>query len=308
MITATSSKGNVLNISPSSVKVTIDRLNIKKIPIEIDTKNELKKGISAGEIVTTSKQIQIEGANAIISRIEKAVYVLDLANVTESVNASVSLMLIDNMGNSISQNEIYGEIPSVVVQMPVHYYKEVEFNIEDNVINTDLINENFEIVSMYCEPSSVKIFSDTKSEVSSINKIDIEKIDVTGAKANITKKAGFKLPENVWLESEMNKVTVQITIREKQVERTFNKIKLIVSGEKSGHEYSYDITAVDVTIKCSISIANSLTRDMINLYIDVSDFDDPGKYVSPISCHIDRYDTTDMVITMSSDKAYITIK
>lgn len=301
-ISASTNKGTVVSVSPKSVKINVDRFNTKKIPVEVTTKNNLAEGLISGEITASKKDIEIEGASSVIGKVVKAVYCIDFSDVSGSMNESVSLTLIDEDNNPISQNEIYGEIPSVNIKMPVYYCKEVSFDIENNILNPDLINENFEIVSMFSEPARVNVLSDDSSKIEELTALDIEKIDITSMNSDVEREVKFTLPDGTWLEKELKTVNVHIVIREKQVERTFKDVKINIVGEKSSLSYKYDIEKVDVTLKCPISLASKLSKSDIKLSINVRELEKGKSEEIPIACSFSSdIDSATITFTLSNE-------
>lgn len=304
-INATSSVGTVMKVIPDTITVTIDKFNSKTVPVEITTSKNMGKGLEKGEIEVSKDSITIEGAYSIINSIVKAYYDVDLSNVKESLNESVSLTLLDADNNAVSTNEIYGEVPSVKINMPVYSYKELEFDIKDCLVNDDLLNQNYEIVSYYTVPENVKVLSSDGESLDDLQKIKLKgKIDLTGAKSNITRKMDFSLSDGFWLDEDIKSVEVHVIINEKQVEKTFAQVPIIISGENNDYEYSYIVRSVDVTIKCGISLANEIEREDIKLFASVKDIEPSNEECyAPIKYELSgNIDQTDVFVSLSHEK------
>lgn len=308
-ISASTNKGTVVSVSPKSVKINVDRFNTKKIPVEVTTENKLAKGLISGEITASKKEIEIEGANSVISKVVKAVYCIDFSEVKESLNESVSLTLIDEDNNPVPQSEIYGELPSIGIKMPVYYYKEVSFDIENNILNSDLINENFEIVSMYTDPAKVNILSDDLTKIERLKTLDIEKIDVAYLNTDVERDVQFTLPDGTWLEKELNTVRVHIVIREKQVEKEFKDIKINIIGASGALTYKFSIKTADVTIKCPISLASKINKFDIVLSINVGELEKGKSGEIPIAYRFTNgIDESSVAVTLSSENVNVSVE
>ena len=303
-VSAVSSNGTVLSISPKKVTITVDKFNSKKIPVEITTSGSIKSGLECGEIKVSKDSIQIEGAKSIISNIVKACYEIDLSDVDESINESASLTLYDADNNPVSDNEIYGEVPSVNITIPVYSYRELEFDVRSILINKDLINPNYELVSFYTVPEKIKVLSDDASVFDEYNIIKLDtKIDLSGAKDNIDKNVSFTLDNDVWTDFDSEKIEVHVVINEKQVQKKFEKVKVKIIGENNKYNYTYAVYMVDVTIKCGISLANKIDRDNIILYANVKDIENINETCyAPIKYEFTGgIDATDVFVELSVD-------
>ena len=301
-VSAVSSNGTVLSISPKKVTVTVDKFNSKKIPVEITTSGSVKEGFECGEMKVSKDSIQIEGAKSIINNIVKACYEVDLSYVEESINESVSLTLYDADNNPVSDNEIYGEVPSVNVTIPVYSYRELEFDVRSILINKDLINPNYELVSYYTVPEKIKVLSDDADIFDEYNVIKLDtKIDLSGAKDNIDKKVYFTLDSDVWTDFDDNKIEVHVVINEKQVQKKFEKVKVKITGENDKYHYNYAVYMADVTIKCGISLANKIDRDNIVLYANVKGIENVNETCyAPIKYEFTGgIDATDVFVELS---------
>lgn len=291
-INADSSFGSVVDITPDKVKVTVDKLNTKKIPVEVVTENKLPDGYIGQGHDLSHKEIEIEGANSVISDIVKAVYMIDLSEVKSSINESVSLTLMNVDNEPVSQNEIYGEIPSVHITMEVFPYKDVGFDVTSCLVGREHIHQNYEIVGAYTEPETVRIISDNKDILDDIKALALEKIDVSGAKKTIETTASFTLPEGVLLADDTgdeHEVKVFVVINERQVTKPFESVTIVLRGENDKYVYTFKGKAeADVIIKCGVAAANRLKMKDIVLYVDVADLESrEDAYELPISYDID---------------------
>ena len=310
-VTAVSNNGTVVSVYPKTVTITVDRLNQKKVPVEVTTKNSLPSGYEAGDIKVSRDSIQIEGAKGIISDVVKAYYEIDLKHITSGINESVTLTLLDNDNNSVSDSEIYGEIPSVNVSMPVYSVRELGFDLQSALVNTELINPNYEIVNYYTVPEKVKVLTLDEEIFDNYDLIKLDSvIDISGAKSNIEKKVSFTVHEDAWLDEDIEKVEVHIIINEKQVEKTFENVKVKISGESDKYSYTYTVIMADVTIRCGISLANKIDRDNIILTANVSGIDNTDAECSaPISIEFSRgIDATDIYVYLSEESVRFMMK
>ena len=309
-VTATSSNGEVIKVYPETVVIDVDRFSTKKVPVEITTVNKLGKGLDGGEMSVSKDAIEIEGASSIISTIVKARYELDLSSVTKDINDSVSLTLIDNNDDPVSGNEIYGEVPSVKIAMPVYHYKEIGFDVKSILENTDNLHEHYELASYYTVPEKVKVLSSDEDLIKKLKSINLNgKIDLNGKNKSFIEVISFDLAEGLWLDEDMTEVEVHVEIRERNFDKKFTP-DIVIEGANDKYIYELGMKSVDVTIDGPISIIEKLSSDDIIIYIDVKDLDPSDKeYELDIKYRLkDDIDQDVLNVLLSEDQVKLTIK
>ena len=97
-VKAVCSGGTVVSVEPSTVSVVIDDLASRSVPVTYAFSGELPEGYWHGEPTLLDATTTLEGARGVLANVSKAVCYIDLENVTESVNRSIQLTLLDNDG------------------------------------------------------------------------------------------------------------------------------------------------------------------------------------------------------------------
>ena len=146
IITARSAIGTTVSVSPDHIKVNVDNLVSRSIPVEIDLEGELDEGYWAGDVIYSRNMIDIEGPLEYVSRIDSAKGVLNIDSATSSINKSVLLTLYDNEGNELDADLFYSKLPSVTARMEVLPMKTVPIDVESAIQGKDNIPKNYELV------------------------------------------------------------------------------------------------------------------------------------------------------------------
>lgn len=146
IITARSAIGTTVSVSPDHIKVNVDNLVSRSIPVEIDLEGELDEGYWAVDVIYSRNMIDIEGPLEYVSRIDSAKGVLNIDSATSNINKSVLLTLYDNEGNELDADLFYSKLPSVTARMEVLPMKTVPIDVESAIQGKDNIPKNYELV------------------------------------------------------------------------------------------------------------------------------------------------------------------
>ena len=135
-ITAVTSIGRVVAVSPSTVTINFDNLLDRNIPVSYSFTGELPEGYWHDAPQLLRSNIDIKGAESEITNIVKANCEIDLTGRTKSVNDSFTLKLYDKDNNIIDSSVVVNSLPSVTVSMDILPYAEVK--IEPKLVGQDL--------------------------------------------------------------------------------------------------------------------------------------------------------------------------
>ena len=302
IITARSAIGTTVSVSPDHIKVNVDNLVSRSIPVEIDLEGELDEGYWAGDVIYSRNMIDIEGPLEYVSRIDSAKGVLNIDSATSSINKSVLLTLYDNEGNELDADLFYSKLPSVTARMEVLPMKTVPIDVESAIQGKDNIPKNYELVGYGVNGTgNVRIVGE-QDVLDAINSIGIDFIDVSGVTESIVQDAVLVIPEGVRLLDD-DTVSLYINIREKTDEAMFNSVP--ISIEHLGRKLN--VEAVDVYLHGRVSLLNQIDRSDIELYIDLSGLE-AGVHQVPVEIRLPKEEMkNELTCVMSIDTVSVTI-
>lgn len=306
-VSAKSSTGSVVSISPSEVTIEVDNLVSRRIPVEINLTGSLPDGYWAGDPVISRSEIDVEGAAEDIADIVKASADIDLTECTASINRAVTLTLYDKDGNVISSDLLLGTLPSVTVALNVENMKEVPVDTTSALLGVDELPVNYELVScqIVAGPATVRLVGDAQT-LESIDSISLEPIDITGMKESISQTSTMIIPDGLSLLDD-DTVELYIEIREKSANVSFMELPIDVRGLGRKLDATLSQDAADVIISGRISLVNLLEREDVRLYIDLTDYKE-GTYTVPIYVELpDDTMATELAKTLSVQSVTVVI-
>ncbi len=128
-VTVQSGLGTVVNVTPGTVKVEVDRLIKKSVPVKLEYEGELPEGF---EIKTASfpTTITVEGAMRYITPIRRAVATVSLDALRADYEGAVDVVFYDAEDEVLDVVTRYRDVPSIAVQLDITATKRVPVTVD----------------------------------------------------------------------------------------------------------------------------------------------------------------------------------
>lgn len=276
-INATTSIGEIVKISPSTVTIKVDDLVERSIPVTPMLSGELPEGYWRNDPQLLTNSITIKGAKSEIVNIVKAGCIIDLNDRTESINDSMELTLYDRDDNIIPSSTVIGIVPSVTVKLDILPY--IDIPVEPNIAGQMNMKDIYEIANMSIFPTALRVAGDAETLEGLSELITLEVVDVSNVSAEETLEYNVNvlgLPENVIPLNDTESFTVTIEIRERIEERTFESVPIrLINQDTLNYNYTCDTKVCDVTFRGKASIIRNLYSWQITLTLNLEGYE-PG--------------------------------
>jgi len=266
-VKATLAYGQVLDVSPSEVTLTVDRLITKQVPVTVKTVGDVPAGYYAGPPEISPNFVNITGAQADVEKVVSALCSIDLNGLTTGYSKSVDVSLLDKNDNAVPSNLFSGDFPSVMVKLNVLSIKTVAVDAQGSIIGRDSVAPGYEITGITCNPATVRIIGE-KSAIDAVASIPLMPYSVSGLSSDVVVPLDYSPPEGVTVLAD-EKAEVTINIREIMKKRSFTDIPVRYKNLSAGLAVSLDISAVDVTVTAGESRLSKISKTDIVPYIDL---------------------------------------
>lgn len=295
------------SVTPEKVKVEIDTLMTKRIPVEAYYEGSMPAGYWADVASLSQYTLEIRGPKTEVSKVTKAICKIQLTGRTQSYNDAVDVTLLDETGAEMDSSMFIGGLPSITVKMDVLPKKSVKIDVAASLIGASNLPANYEILDMYSTPGAVDIIGEA-SLLNEIEYLGIEKIDITGRREPINEKRSLILPEGVTLlNTSLAEVDVVVEIREKIASKEYTALPIKTKGLGRRLKAILSQETTDVSMQGRVSIVDLLDRNDIEVYVDLNDYK-AGTYELPVSVYIGDDETTlELVTILSTAKITVTI-
>ena len=293
-----SALGVIQQVSPATVKVDIDSLVSKTIPISCTLEGEVPDGYWADlDNISSTAKIDIQGAKTDVSRISHAECVVNLTGKTYSIFGTFDLVLYDSEDHVIDSSVAVGTLPSSTVVIPIYAVKEVPVDVEGSLLGLDKLAPNYELDSYATTPQTIRIVG-AQDNLENVESLQFEPVSVSGAKESMAFEAQLIVPENVTL-LDSSTVSVTLDITEMTDTMRFETLPVQVTGLGKGLTAELDPEAIDLDVEGRVGLLSVLKRSSIKVDVDVTGLG-PGTYDIPVTVYIRDDDATMELITTPS--------
>lgn len=176
----------VLEQKPSTVSVTVEKIDERPMPVEVVTKGKPKSGYRIGETSTSVEKVKIKGPESILGTIEKICVEVDVSGADKDVRASeVAIKYIGTSGDEINP-PVTAEVEEVDVLCEILKEKEVE-------IHAVFADGSYVLDAASTNKITVAGSEDAVKEINSVFTKPITSADIKDGYAEVE----FVLPEGV---------------------------------------------------------------------------------------------------------------
>ena len=221
-LSATTAVGDVVSVKPASLTLEVEERITRAVPVSATFKGTLDNNLHHEEPVLSQSQIEITGARSDVERVRSAVCQIDLSKVSESINRSYNLILLDEAGEVVSSDLFVSELPAVTAQMTVLGKKTVPISTDVQLClqNPEDVAAGYAVAGISFTPQTVELVGDAKA-LESLQTVGIQGVRLSGDRATRTYDVKLSLPDGVQLLGQTPiKMTVYIHAKEPGVQAT----------------------------------------------------------------------------------------
>lgn len=195
----------VVDKTPESVRITLDPLIERRMPIEILTTGDIAQDAAVKEINKSIDSVTVVGPKSFVERVDKVFGTLNLNNNASSFEIQVPMNAIDNKGDALPPS--VHVVPSVIT-VGVDVESGVRKRIVPVIPNLS-VADGWELTKITSDPPQVEVVG-TESAISSI--ITIRTVPFTVQTGQRVFKGTLKLeiPEGVTVPVEEVNVTASV--------------------------------------------------------------------------------------------------
>lgn len=283
--------GPVVSCEPKSVKVNVEQYITRRVPVVIETTGELE-GYYLDSAKADPSTLSVSGPKSLVSKVSRAVAVLDKASLTGARltdRSTIDIRLEDASGGAMASGLISVTnqsviTDSVVVESVLVPMKLVPISLEGAV--TGEVAEGYEIISVEAAASALPVAA-AQEILDSISALTLmQSLDVSGATHDMIGSVRLTRPLNI--ENTLPyEVTVTARIREKMMERTFGGVPVQIDGLEDAHDASISVGRQTVLLSGGYGFISALEESDLRLFVDVSGLG-VGAHTVPVQIRIDN--------------------
>lgn len=254
---------------PREILFTFDRIVTKEKNVSIQTAGSLDQGYVLGDLQTKSQTILLKGPRTWVNEVSDVVVTVDLKNRKEDGNVTLPIKLLDDQGNDVRGVE---KEPGTI-DVNVAILRTTKLPIELQTENQ--LPENYEITEVTIEPSTIDIKGD--KSILNLSSLQTKKLDINDLIDEVEHVVELNLPEGVQLLDPTQKVKIKLKIEESTTKTLSYKVNEIdIRNLEEGLSINEDdlVKDINIVVKGNKTIIETLTKEEIQLYIDLKDLEE----------------------------------
>lgn len=214
-VTALSDGIEVLDYSPKSVAVELDRLGQKEVPVVVD-RGDVPDGLSIGTPQVSARTVIAFGPESQLGRVERAVARVQIFETAIDIQRQVDLVPVDVDGAEVDSVEL--DPATVTVEIDVRAV-ETSKTVPIRPQTTGTVANGFEITTISAEPSVVTIFG-FPDDLASIEEVSTRPLSIDGLSDDASLPARLVVPDGTRLSGDTGDVVVSVVVEPTIATRT----------------------------------------------------------------------------------------
>ena len=264
----------ILSTAPATVRVAIDRVETRTVPVEVDP-GAVPDGMEIDEPVLSQDEVEVRGATSVIGLVDRALARVRVDASGIDFNNAVDLVAVDVAGQEVGAGLVDIEPETVSVQFDVRFTETTQtVPVQPNISGTPAAGFALETLSI--DPSLVTLRG-LPDALAGISEVLTEPLSINGVSGDQTFEAELVLPEGTRLadESAGSVITVTAGIGPSVSSRTF--VVGIVCEGAGGNACLPALDQITLTLSGPGGSLSGLGADDLTPTLDVSGLA-PGTY------------------------------
>jgi YbbR domain-containing protein len=255
----------ILDFSPKTVPVQIDRLGTKRVRVMIDT-GVVPEGLQIGTPVVDVRDVEAAGPESQLSRLDHAVARVVVQQSGIDVEAQVPLVPVDIDGQTLDSVDLTPQNVSVSIDVQT---VETSKTVPITLVVTGSPASGYEVGAVSIVPSIVTLRG-TPDVLAGITEVRTQAVSVTNATETVTAAPEIVVPEGVRLADGQDATpSVSVQVRATIVTRTF-LVGVVCQGAPSGSACLPQLTQVALTVRGEFAVIDGLDPALVTPILDVS--------------------------------------
>ena len=303
--------GKVISCEPSSVTLNVERyISSNRIRVVVETEGTLKEGLWMETPSLDPTYIAVSGPRSVVNSIKRAAAKFDLGLLNgDSVTQrnAVPFVLEDAEGNPVDTSLLRTTYQSILIDtvtVETDVYPQKTLPIDITGAYTGEPAEGYEVTGVTVQPDTVLVAADAGVlEQMSAAVLDAP-IDITDATTSQSVTVRIKKLTDAQNMS-IGEALVRIEIDEKQRERTFKNVPILITGVQETQPVKLSSKSAHVTLSGPYHFIENLTADDIILSVDLTGLAS-GEHLVGIACSIANAPEYTCVLSIDQVTATIT--
>ena len=268
----------ILNREPETVRVEIDRIEVRSVPVEVDL-GDVPDGLRTGTPVLSDEEVEIRGPRSIVEQVDRAVAFVAIPASGIDFNEPVGVRPVDVRGEPVPEGQVEVDPETVSVQIDVEPV-ETTATIIVRAIIEGTPAAGFALDALTVEPAAVTLRG-LPEVLAEISEVATEPLSIDAVSEDQTFEAALELPDDVRLAGGDDPiVTVTATIVPLRLSRTF---VVGVTCEGAGENSCLPgLDQLSITLSGPGEALSTLSADALTPVLDASGLEPGSHSLTPV--------------------------
>lgn len=258
----------IIQVSPEQVSLTLEKLETRTLPVEVDLQGNPALGYQAGSTHTDPGQVVISGPASDVLRVVRVKASIKVEGARVPIEQEASLQAVDSSGVPISSVTIS---PSrVQLSLPVSQqggYRDIAVK----VVVRGQVAGGYRLTNISVSPPALTVFSGDPNLVNGLpGYVETEPLNLNGANDTVETRLGLTLPAGVSVVGDQT-VLVQVGVDAIQGSISLSNMKVEVVGLAAGMEAKIAPRTLDLILAGPLPLLDKLTPGDVQILVDLSD-------------------------------------
>lgn len=263
---------------PPTIPVDIGLRDTRTVPVKFVPNGQLPPNYWMGSAQVTPDKLDVSGPAANVKKVDRAEVHVDLTGQTASISSALDVILLDASGNVIDKNSNGLECQSsCIVNLEILPTKTVTLDASNSLNGSPAWG--YELGGVDVEPKQITVAGSRETLDAMGDTLPLGKIDISGAKADVSMTQVPTLPEGVRF---VGTGTVQalVNINTTMTKVTVKDVRVTLEGLDSTLKADKSFTT-DVTLTCPLLYASRIRRSNLTVTADATGYG-AGSHTLPL--------------------------
>ena len=267
---------SIVEISPKSVELDIERITNKSFPVEVQYEGTPKRKFEVISHTVEPEKIQVRGFESVVASVNAVEVLVDINGLDRDTTIRKDYKIFDSQGN-----EITDLTSNTSVDVRVEFAKEIPLT----TYVTGNPHQDYVFKKISVSPDKVLV-KGPPDELDNLNELKIDPFNIQNATENKSVEIPITLPENITLMSEEKEVEISVEIEKLVIkELIFSKSEVVFENKNQKYNYNNNTDRLVVLIKGKKNEISLLNKTKVELIVDVEGYN-PGTYNLPVKFNL----------------------
>lgn len=242
------------------VKITLDDLKRKTVPVKIIFDGNTKSGFYAFKPIVKEKEVT--GPKAAVERVKYLSARYSIKDASKDIDANIQLQPSDSSG--VIVKDVTVNPSSLKVTIPVKKIKTVSINVKSGIQQ----NNQGNIKDLVPIEDKIDIAGE-EDLISNINSLDTEYVDLNKVYGKDTIEVKLVVPKGVTLVNSSDTVKLKVNLSNKNIQKELS-LNIQTINDNSKYSVNLDSNKVDIVVSGEENVINNLKVENIKCSVDLS--------------------------------------